>query len=172
MKETTILTSQLTIWVPGIPVPKERARKGKDRKGKAIWYTPTPTKDYESFVQARACIAKQEQGFYQAARFKHPVHMQMTFFLPVPATWPKWKQEAASDGRICPTSKPDIDNLAKCIMDALNMVAYKDDSIVVSKDTSKHYCTEIKKTGAHVTITPMTDRFCNNPQLREIDVNN
>ena len=38
-----------------------------------------------------------------------------------------------------PTVKPDLDNLDKAVMDALNKVAYKDDSQIVAKVSKKHY---------------------------------
>lgn len=40
---------------------------------------------------------------------------------------------------IRPTKKPDIDNIAKIIMDALNGVAYKDDAQVVGLTVEKYY---------------------------------
>ena len=40
---------------------------------------------------------------------------------------------------IRPTVKPDLDNLDKAVMDALNKVAYKDDSQIVAKVSKKHY---------------------------------
>ena len=43
------------------------------------------------------------------------------------------------DGEILPQKKPDIDNVVKIIMDALNGAAYKDDKQVVSVFESKFY---------------------------------
>lgn len=43
------------------------------------------------------------------------------------------------DGEILPQKKPDIDNVVKIIMDALNGAAYKDDKQVVSVFASKFY---------------------------------
>lgn len=38
-----------------------------------------------------------------------------------------------------PTKKPDIDNIAKSILDALNKLAYRDDTQVVTLHMEKHY---------------------------------
>ena len=38
----------------------------------------------------------------------------------IPKAWPKWKLTAAQDGLIVPTVKPDADNVAKAVKDALN----------------------------------------------------
>ena len=44
-----------------------------------------------------------------------------------------------SFGLINPTKKPDLDNIAKAILDSLNGIAYKDDSQIVSLLISKKY---------------------------------
>ncbi len=43
------------------------------------------------------------------------------------------------DGHIRPTKTPDADNIAKSVLDALNKVAYKDDSCVVDLIVEKWY---------------------------------
>lgn len=45
-------------------------------------------------------------------------------------------------GKIRPTKKPDCDNIAKIILDALNGIAYHDDSQVVGLVVTKHYAEE------------------------------
>ena len=42
-------------------------------------------------------------------------------------------------GKIFPSRKPDIDNVLKVVLDALNGVAYKDDSRVVAVSARKVY---------------------------------
>ena len=41
--------------------------------------------------------------------------------------------------KIRPTKKPDIDNIIKAVLDALNGVAYKDDTQVVQVMATKKY---------------------------------
>ena len=48
----------------------------------------------------------------------------------VPAKWTVEKKKLARRNEIAPENKPDCDNIAKAILDALNGVAYKDDSQV------------------------------------------
>lgn len=43
------------------------------------------------------------------------------------------------DGYIRPTKKPDCDNIAKIICDALNGIAYYDDSQIVKIEVDKVY---------------------------------
>ena len=45
-------------------------------------------------------------------------------------------------GLILPTKKPDADNIAKAILDALNGLAFYDDAQVVYLQVSKRYSNE------------------------------
>lgn len=63
----------------------------------------------------------------------------MTFVMPLPQTWPKWKKEAALEGLIVPTGRPDMDNLEKALLDALNETLIVDDSFVINRHAWKIY---------------------------------
>ena len=43
------------------------------------------------------------------------------------------------NGCIYPTKKPDADNIAKIVLDALNGVAYTDDTQVINLSVQKRY---------------------------------
>lgn len=45
-------------------------------------------------------------------------------------------------GIIRPTKKPDADNIAKVVLDALNNICYKDDTQVVELIVNKYYSLE------------------------------
>lgn len=47
--------------------------------------------------------------------------------------------KAKTGGKLLPTKKPDVDNVAKSVLDALNGVAWLDDSQVVRLEISKSY---------------------------------
>lgn len=47
-------------------------------------------------------------------------------------------------GTVRPSRKPDVDNVLKAVLDALNGVAYKDDSRVVHVAASKFYSNDPK----------------------------
>ena len=53
----------------------------------------------------------------------------------------KKKRAMMIAGDIVPTKKPDFDNIQKIICDALNGVAYHDDSQIVKADIEKVYST-------------------------------
>ena len=121
----------ITFVVPGAPQGKARPRV--TRAGHA--YTPEKTKAYETVV--RKCYL-QDVGmrhFPDGAAIK--AHISASF--PVPKGTNKKDRQAMLDGKIQPTKKPDADNIAKIILDALNGYAYKDDACVVRLTVSKHY---------------------------------
>lgn len=62
---------------------------------------------------------------------EQPVSMAITCFSPLPKSKPK---KVVSEPNVC---KPDVDNVAKAVMDALNGVAYKDDKQVIRLTVQK-----------------------------------
>lgn len=58
---------------------------------------------------------------------------------PIPKSWAKRKREQAAEGDICPMTKPDLDNVVKIALDALNGVAWEDDKQVVWIGARKEY---------------------------------
>ena len=53
------------------------------------------------------------------------------------------------NGDICHTKKPDLDNMAKTVLDALNGLAYIDDSQIYSLTLFKTYS---EQPGTHLII--------------------
>ena len=60
----------------------------------------------------------------------------------VPDSWPMARKAEALAGRLMPATKPDCDNLAKTVLDALNGVLWLDDAQVVDLSVSKRYAAE------------------------------
>ena len=57
----------------------------------------------------------------------------------VPQSYPKKKAALCTQNITRPTCKPDMDNIVKAVADALNGVAYKDDSGIVEAHVYKRY---------------------------------
>lgn len=115
--------------IPGKPGSKARPRFG----GNGHVYTPKETSNYENRVVA----------FFREAYPDHiptvtPIRMTIMAFYPIPTSWSKKKTKAAMAGEIFP-GKPDWDNVGKIISDALNEVAYKDDSQIYQCTIAKMY---------------------------------
>lgn len=122
------------VTIPIMPVPKARPRF--TRYGKP--YTPEKTKEYEKAIA---------ETWKQATKnFKYdpeqPLYVNLVFGLPIAKSTPKYKAEQMAQGIIRHTKKPDADNLAKAVMDALNGVAWEDDSQVVKVSIFKEYAKE------------------------------
>ena len=136
------------LFVEGEPVPKARPRMGK---GGNV-FTPRTTTAAEKKIRA-AWVAE-----YGAEPEDGPVQIVLTFRYPPLNGWPKWKKEAAAEKRISKATKPDIDNLAKTVMDALNGIAYTDDSRVAWLSAKKCYTTEPQGTLIEVFPVPEPKR--------------
>jgi len=121
----------ITFTVPGVPVGKGRARH-TTRGGFARAYTPKKTKDYEDSVKAAFAASGHK-------KIEGPLEMRLTAFMPIPKSFSKKKREQALRGDIMPTTKPDASNIAKCIEDGLNGLAYHDDSSIVDLRIVKLY---------------------------------
>lgn len=122
---------EITFTLPGGPQGKGRPRYVR-RTGRA--YTPDKTVAYEELVRQRFIEAANGQDFGEG-----PVFVIITAFFQIPKSFSKKKTEQAIEGTLYPTKKPDWDNIGKIICDALNGIAYKDDSQVVAATVVKVY---------------------------------
>jgi Holliday junction resolvase RusA-like endonuclease len=118
--------------VPGIPQGKGRARSGM-RDGRMIHYTPEKTAKYQRLVSAQA------QRAQTSIPANDPCSVMLDVVIPVPASWPKYKRAEALLGHVRPTGKPDLDNIAKAILDGCNGYLWKDDAQVVELSAAKRY---------------------------------
>ncbi|MFA6167773.1 MAG: RusA family crossover junction endodeoxyribonuclease [Gemmatimonadaceae bacterium] len=123
-------TRRLDFYVAITPVGKARARVTKT----GHTYTPDATMKAEADVQ----------WAFKAAFPGHVTHdgpltiLVLATFV-VPKSWSKKKRAAALAGTLRHTSKPDADNVLKLVKDALNMVAYTDDSAIYDAHVMKCY---------------------------------
>lgn len=120
--------------IEGRPQGKARARTfWNSRMGKMQSITPEQTKSYEDLIR---WSYKAAGGTYLG---KGQFTVAIRAIYEVPASYPKKKREAALRGEIRPCVKPDVDNITKVILDALNGVAYLDDSGVIAVTVEKEY---------------------------------
>lgn len=61
-----------------------------------------------------------------------PLKVTIIAYYPIVKSTSKKKKQQMLDDLMFPTKKPDIDNIAKSILDALNKLAYRDDTQVVT----------------------------------------
>ena len=127
--------------VEGKPTGKGRPRF--KRVGNFVQtYTPANTAEYEKLVRLRF----QNAGGVITDK---PVRIKIVAcFAPPKSTRKRDKAEMLAN-RILPERKPDVDNVAKIVLDALNKIAYKDDAQVVELSVKKLY-SEVAKVFVHI----------------------
>nr|DAI03391.1 MAG TPA: Endodeoxyribonuclease RusA [Caudoviricetes sp.] len=113
--------------VPGKPQGKGRPRF--TRSGHT--YTPDRTVEYEGRVK----LAYKQAGGGKLSGF---VSADILAVFTVPKSYTKAQRAAALNASFAP-KKPDCDNIAKIILDALNSLAYDDDAQVVKLRVEKRY---------------------------------
>lgn len=69
------------------------------------------------------------------------IDVEIKVFIGIPQSKTKKFKNSALLGEIRPTKKPDCDNIAKNINDALNGIAYVDDAQIVKETIEKKYST-------------------------------
>lgn len=123
----------LTFSMAGEPRGKGRPR-ATVRGGFASVYTDAKTRKYEASAKAVAVAA-------MAGRppFEGPLSVSLRFRMPIPKSASKRTKAAMSAGETAHVSRPDIDNLGKAILDALNKVVFHDDGQVVRAFSTKVY---------------------------------
>lgn len=137
------MTQTQSIVVYGEPRGKGRPRFAY---GSGHAYTDAATTEYEGKVKK---AWKSENNFKFS---KMPTEVTIKAFFSVPCSLSK-KKRAALFGTPC-TKKPDADNIAKIILDALNGIAYEDDSQIIRLKVVKTYVMkEEELPRAEVTVT-------------------
>lgn len=120
--------------VPGSPQGKGRPILVRSRAGGVRAITPPKTRGYEAMVMYHARLAMQGQAPYAGA-----CALDVVAYLPIPASWPKWKRDHARLDFLQPTGKPDADNALKIVADACNGIVWRDDAQVVEARIIKRY---------------------------------
>ena len=91
-------------------------------------YTDQKTKDYEAAFAA-AC-GPMFPASWKTDGFKRPLMVTLGFGMPRPKSLRGEKPH---------TKRPDVDNLAKAVLDAMNGIAYHDDSQITQLNVVKAY---------------------------------
>ena len=112
--------------VPGEPKGKGRPRFAK-RGNYVKTYTPDETAVYENLVTM--CYKSSAHGAFFDSGV--PICVVVDAFFSIPASVSKKKRQEMLWNNIRPTKKPDCDNIGKVVYDALNKIAFYDDSQIV-----------------------------------------
>lgn len=129
------MTMALHFTVPGEPRGKGRPRFSS-RGGFVRSYTDAKTRTYEELVTRQASLA-----YADCDPLPSPMSVRIICHAGIPVSWSKRKQQAALQGTVIP-GKPDLDNVAKAVLDAMNKVIYLDDAQVIRLVIEKKYSLE------------------------------
>ena len=127
--------TEIRFTIIGEPKGKGRPRFNT-HTGHAI--TPKDTVNYETLVHM--------EYMKQCENFRFPedamLDMRIKAFYSIPKSKSKKVKESMRKHIVRPTKKPDMDNVIKIIADALNQVAYRDDTQIVDCQCRKFYSEE------------------------------
>lgn len=114
--------------VVGIPVPQKQTQFVR-RTG--IAYNPSK-KDLEQ-------LQWQVRPHAPQVPLDCAIEMHLTFYLPIPKSASSRLRQQMLNGVVLPTKRPDFDNLAYLVTNALKEIVYKDDSLVTDCIIRKRY---------------------------------
>jgi len=152
---TTATARRVTLTVHGLPQPKGSTKAFVPRRWavnayaagvspRAVVTSDNPkVKGWQLAITAAAV-----QSRAQTAPFDGPVSVTCTFALPRPSSYPK---------RIVHhVTKPDVDKLARAVLDALAGVLFGDDAAVTELHASKGYAFAGCNPGVVITVAETT----------------
>lgn len=119
----------VSLTIPGEPKGKQRPRWGKHGT-----YTPKDTVSYETYIKELFVIK-----YPDFEPMTGPLVISLLIAVSIPASMSKKKKALIASGDLLPIKKPDYDNVAKVVGDALESVAYKRDAQIVSAVINKDY---------------------------------
>ena len=116
--------------------PQGKARPRFSQKSGTV-YTPTKTVKYERKIRD----AYIEAGGQQIPEDCY-VAIHVTAYFKIPKSYTKGKRVFCQNNILRPAKKPDVDNVLKAVMDALNRTAYADDKQVIAVSCRKYYAAQ------------------------------
>ena len=138
-----IEADEFRLRVVGVPQPQGSSRAFV-RGGR-----PVVTSDNPSLRHWRDLVAyAASQALWSWTRVAGPVTVTLSFALPRPKT----------ARRAYPITRPDVDKLARGVLDALTGVVFDDDAQVVALVATKHYAEADATPGVEVVVRRMEGR--------------
>jgi Holliday junction resolvase RusA-like endonuclease len=100
-------------------------------------YTPRDVKQYARDIQY-SFYAKYPK-WLPSMFYEKPLRAEIEVYIKMPQSFSKIKKQRAIAGEIRLLIKPECDNIAKGLLDALNGVVYPDDKQIVELSVAKYY---------------------------------
>lgn len=145
----------LQVVIKGAAVAQSRPRVSKGN----VYYPANVTR-HKGLIQ-RATTEALIKANNRAFPLNMPISMEMVVYIEYPKRLSKKKQKMFECGEVSPTRRPDVDNYAKLVMDAMQGLAYSDDSHICRLVVTKEYAAEPSTV---VRIYPMSTKTAQEAQ--------
>lgn len=134
----------LAFTVPGLIRGKQRAGRKRLADGSVLSFNPPETAASEKLVRDYAVVQMRRQP-----PFTGPVRLSICIYKTVPKKWSA-KRKIADFA----VGRPDLDNVAKTIGDALQSIAFSNDLQIADLRVQRRYG-EVERTS--IEITPLEE---------------
>jgi Holliday junction resolvase RusA-like endonuclease len=143
----------INITIPMEPVGKARPRTVRTKGGKSVTFTPDKTAAAENLIRDRV------MGLGVKIPSGVPLRVEATFYRSRPKSCKKL---------MLPVSKPDLDNYAKLLTDALEKFIYENDSqistlVVKKRFAIKYPCIDLRIVEDTLDVPPDLDLLTAKP---------
>jgi len=128
--------NEIKFVVIGEPFGKKRPRARVMGKHASVYNDPANERYEMKVLNAFNQVYKGEFPMFDENAY---IKATIKAVYSIPKSYSKSKTMSAKLGIILPTKKPDLDNIAKTILDGLNAYAYHDDAQVVKLSMEKVY---------------------------------
>lgn len=128
----------IELTIPGQPIAKQSAkfREAHTKQGHKFMMSYTPKKIVNHTVFIKELFAIKYPKFKP---IEGAVGINIYAYVMIPISTSKKRKLLMAAGKIFATKKPDEDNIKKTIYDALEKLAYNNDSQIVRSSFSKMY---------------------------------
>lgn len=117
----------IRIIVPGAIVPWKRAQRKRFASGQHVTFTDREVEAYHGVV--RMAAAKAMDG---RPPIEDPIVLSLLAVFAVPASWSGRRTTECLAGLRHKTTRPDLENSIKGVLDAMQSVVYRDDSQIIA----------------------------------------
>lgn len=137
MLQSVDVKPDITVWMPGLVRgkgrPRSRIMHKRDGSQFVHTYNPSETRHYEAELKFAAEQAMKKLG--AGKLFDEALRVRITAMFAYPSSWSAKKRSNI----LHHATKPDGDNIMKCVGDAFNKVVWFDDSRVSEWIIRKYY---------------------------------
>lgn len=116
--------------IPGNPIPQKQTR---------FFCSQNKPRAYDPSKKDKVAIQKQIKPTAPKKPLSQPVELTIFFFMPIPKATSRAVRQQMLNRVILPDTKPDEDNMAYLITNALKEIVYDDDRRVCAKHVYKFY---------------------------------